>query len=122
DVTAFRNTTVNYTGGEAPEQLRASQVSVDYFRLFGAPILLGRSFTAEEDLPNGSRVAVMSDGLWKRRFGGDPAIIGKTLSLSGDAYVVIGILAPSFDVREFGPAPEVWIPFQLEPNSSDQGN
>ena len=98
DVAAFRNNVVNYTGGGMPEQLRAGQVSADYFRLLGAPVLRGRTFSAEEDLPGGERVAVLSHGLWTRRFGADPDVIGKTISLSGDPHTVIGIIGPAFDV------------------------
>jgi putative ABC transport system permease protein len=119
---AFRIGVVNFTGGEIPEQLRSAQVSADYFRLFGAPITRGRSFTPEEDLPNGPKVALISHSLWTRRFASDPDVIGKTISLSGDAHVVIGIIGPSFDTREFGPPPEVWTPFQIDPNSVDQGH
>src|SRR5687767_3232355 len=119
---AFRANIVNDTGGAVPEQLRAGQVSADYFRLVGAPVLRGRTFSPEEDAPNGPRVAVLSYGLWMRRFGGDPSIIGKTLQLSGDPHVVIGIIAPQFDVSEFGDVPELWVPFQLDPNTVDQGH
>ncbi len=122
DVSAFRTNVVNYTGGAFPEQLRAGQVSVDYFRLVGAQLFQGRTFSAEEDRPGGEHVAVLSHGLWARRFGGDPKVIGRTILLSGDPYVVIGIIAPSFDVEEFGPPPELWVPFQLDPNTSDQGH
>ncbi|HYK91896.1 MAG TPA: ABC transporter permease [Acidobacteriota bacterium] len=122
DVAAFRNGIVNYTGGEFPEQLRSAQVSGDYFRLFGAPILSGRTFSRDEDLPHSEKVVVLSHGFWSRRFGSDPGIIGRTISLSGDPYTAIGILASSFDVGEFGPPPDVWVPFQLDPNSTDQGH
>src|SRR5260221_8517886 len=71
DVAAFRTNVMNYTGGDTPQQVRAEQVSADYFRLVGAPIARGRAFTAEEDLPNQPKVAVLSHGLWQRRFGGD---------------------------------------------------
>jgi hypothetical protein len=107
DVAAYRNNVVNLTGGAFPEQLRAAQVSADYFRLFGAPIVQGRGFSREEDLPNGERVALISHGLWARRFGSDPQILGKAISLSGDQYLVIGVVGPSFDFGEFGPQPEV---------------
>jgi putative ABC transport system permease protein len=122
DVSAFRMGVVNYTGGGSPEQLRSGQVSADYFRLAGIPISRGRTFTADEDRPNGERVAVLSQGLWKRRFGSDPSVIGKTMTLSGDAYVIVGILNESPNVRVLEPNPDVWIPFQLDPNSSDQGH
>lgn len=119
---AFRTGVMNFTGGEIPEQIRSAQVSADYFRLFGAPIVKGRAFSTEEDLPNGPKVALISNSLWTRRFANDPEIVGKTISLSGDPHVVIGVVGPSFDVREFGPPPEVWTPFQLDPNTSDQGH
>ena len=122
DVAVFRSTVMNYTGGETAQQLRAEQVSADYFRVVGAPIVLGRSFSTEEDLPNGPKVVVLGHGLWSRRFGGDADVIGKTIALSGDSYTVIGIMGPSFDVSEFGPPPEAWIPFQLDPSSTDQGH
>lgn len=119
---AFRTGVVNLTGAGFPEQLRSAQVSADYFRLLGAPILRGRAISPEEDLPNGPRVALISTSLWTRRFANDPDVIGRTISLSGDPHVVIGIVGPNFDVREFGPAPEVWTAFQFDPNTSDQGH
>jgi predicted permease len=65
---------------------------------------------------------VLSHGLWTRRFSGDANIIGKTISLSGDPFVVIGVIGPEFDIAEFGQEPELWIPFQLDPNTVDQGH
>ncbi len=122
DASAFRTGVVNYTGGETPEQLRSAQVSRDFFRLFGARVLRGRTFSTQEDLPRGEKVAVLSYGLWVRLFGSDPGVIGKTISLSGDPHVVIGILGREFSFEEFGPAPDVWVPFQLDPNTTDQGH
>src|SRR5215471_18277402 len=71
DVAAFRTGVVNLTGGAFPEQLHSAQVSVDFFRLFGAVPQRGRTFTPEEDLPRGDKVAVLSDAFWNRRFGAD---------------------------------------------------
>jgi putative ABC transport system permease protein len=122
DVAAFRNNVVNYTGGGLPEQLRAGEVSADYFRMLGAPVFRGRTFSEAEDRPGGDRVTVLSYGLWRRRFGADPDVIGKTVSLSGDPHAVIGIMGPSLDVEEFGPVPDLWVPFQLDPASKDQGH
>src|SRR3954471_16015143 len=104
DVAAFRTGVVNYTGGSFPEQLRSGQVSADFFRLLGAPVLRGRTFSADEDLPNGPKVVVLSAQLWERRFRNDPDVIGRTISLGGEPYSVIGVLGPEFDVQEFGPA------------------
>jgi putative ABC transport system permease protein len=122
DISAFRIGVVNYTGAGTPEQLRNGQVSADYFRLAGIPISLGRTFTREEDLPNGEHVVLLSQGLWKRRFGGDPSVIGRTMQLSGDPYVIIGVLNESPNARVLEPNPEVWTPFQLDPNTADQGH
>jgi predicted permease len=122
DAAAFRTGVINLTGGDTPEQLRYGQVSASYFQLFGAPIVQGRGFTPEEDRPNGEKVAVISSGLWTRRFGADPQILGRSISLGGDPYVIVGVVGPSFDVREFGLQPELWTAFQLDPESSDQGH
>src|SRR5580692_3650699 len=122
DVAAYRTGVVNFTGGDVAEQFRSAQVSEAYFRCFGAPIVRGRTFSAEEDAPKGPKVALISYGLWQRRFASDPQAVGRTLSLSGDSHVIIGIVGPDFDVRQFGPAPDVWVPFQLDPNTTDQGH
>jgi predicted permease len=122
DVAAYRPGVVNFTGSDNAEQLRSGHVSVDFFRLFGASVVRGRSFTAAEDLPNGEKVALLSHGLWTRRFGADPGILGRTISLSGDPHVVVGIVGPTFSMADFGPSPEVWVASQLDPNSSDQGH
>jgi putative ABC transport system permease protein len=122
DVAAFRTGVANLTGSAFPEQVQSAQVSADFFRLFGAAPFRGRTFTAEEDLPHGDKVAVLSHGFWTRRFAADPDMIGKKISLGGDPYVVIGILAPDFDFRDFGLPPDVWTPFQLDPHPTDQGH
>ena len=122
DASAFRTTIVNYTGGDTPEQVTAGQVSAPFFHLLGAKAILGRTFTPDEALPNGPRVAVLSYGWWTRRFGADPAIVGKTISLSGDPYVVIGVIGRDFDPSEFGDVPDVWTAFQIDPNTRDQAH
>jgi len=122
DVAAFRSNIINLTGAGLPEQLRAEQVTSDYFKLFGVPILRGRPFTAEEDRPDQPNVVLVSHALWERRFNSDQALIGKTIELSGRPHVVIGIVGPGFDFGEFGPQPELFIPFQIDPNTTDQGH
>ncbi len=121
DVAAFSLGIVNYTGGSFPEQLRSGRVSADFFRLFGAPVTRGRTFTSAEDLPRGERVAVLSQEVWKTRFNSDPDVVGKSISLSAEPHTIVGVLG-EFDFREFGPAPQVWVPFQLDPNTTDQGH
>ncbi len=121
DVSAydFGGPGLNLTGGAYPEQIQGIHVTKDYFRLFGAPVAMGRTFTADEDRPNGGHVLVLSNGLWKRRFGGDPNMVAKSISLGGVPYVVVGILGPGFATD---PVADVWIPFQFDPNSTDQAH
>ena len=109
---------LNVTGGDRPEQLRGIHVSYQFFELFGARTVLGRTFTAEEDLPRGGNVVILSHGLWERRFGADPAVTGKGISLGGELYTIVGVLAP-FD---FDPPADLYLPFQADPNSTNQGH
>jgi putative ABC transport system permease protein len=122
DAAGYSFGVMNLTGGERPEQLPSARVTVDFFRLFGARTAVGRTFTADEDRPNGGKVVVISHGFWQRRFGGDPQIVGKMLPLSGDSYEVIGVLAPSFNSTQFEPFADVWTPFQMDPASTDQAH
>ena len=110
---------LNLTGGAFPEQVQGIHVTKDYFRLFGAEVATGRTFTTEEDRPNGGHVVVLSNGLWKRRFGGDPGIVGKAISLGNQPYTVVGILASNFATD---PPADLWLPFQFDPNSNDQAH
>ena len=107
---------LNLTGGNDPEQLQGVHVTADYFRLFGAPVVAGRTFTAAEDSPNGGRVAVLSYPLWKRRFGGNPDIVGTNIHLDGQAYLVVGVIGRDFVTET--PA-DLWLPFQFDLNSRD---
>src|SRR3989449_11524962 len=84
DVSAYRFNVVNVTGGSDPEQVASGTVSADFFRLFGAPVIAGRTFAADEDRPNGGHVVVLSEGFWKRGFGSDLTLVGRTVSLAGD--------------------------------------
>ncbi len=108
----------NLTGGE-PEQVPGLHVSEGYFRVFGAPVLLGRTFTMQEDRPHGGRVVVLSYGLWEHRYGGNPSIVGRTISLGNEPYTVVGVLGKKF-VSD--PQADLWVPFQFDPNSIDQGH
>ncbi len=106
----------NLTGGH-PEQVHGIHVTEGYFRVYGAPILLGRTFTPQEDSPHGGNVVVLSYGLWQRRFGGDPSIAGKSISLGNEPYTIVGVVGKDF-VAE--PQSDLWLPFQFDPVSTDQ--
>jgi len=107
------------SGGDRPEQLKGIHVSYEFFQLFGARTVLGRTFTTEEDRPRGGNLVVLSSGIWQRRFSSDPAIGGKGISLGGELYTVVGVLAPNFN---FDPPADVYLPFQADPNSTNQGH
>jgi predicted permease len=110
---------VNITGVGEPEQVKAIHVSRGYFRLFGAKIEYGRTFTADEDRPNGGRAVVLSYGVWQSRFGADPILVGRTISLGNEPYLVTGVLAADF--RPDPPA-QIWLPLQPDPNSTGQAH
>jgi putative ABC transport system permease protein len=122
DVSAYSLGQMNYTGGEVAEQLRSMRASADFLSGLGSPILRGRVFTPEQDVPNGPRVALIGASFWERRFGSDPQILGRSISLDGEPYTVIGIVAHDPAKLEFGPLPDVIVPFQLDPDSADQGH
>ena len=122
DASAYRAVLVNYTGGDTPEQVTTEQVSPPFFHLLGATPLLGRTFTADEDLPTAGKVAVLSYGWWTRRFASDRAIVGKTISLSGEPYVVVGVIANGFDESDLGDTPDLWTTFPVDPNTQDQAH
>jgi len=119
DVAALRSRQLTLVDGVQAEQVLAVQTNADSFTLFGAHAAVGRTFTAVEDRPGGDRVVLLSDGFWKRRFGSDPSIVGRQLRLDGTPTMVVGILEARVDTAIFNLAPDVWIPLQLSPNSTD---
>jgi predicted permease len=123
-VSAYRFSVVNITGDADPEQVPAGYVSADFFRLFGADPIRGRTFTADEDRPGGGFTVVLSHGFWQRRFAGDPAAVGRTITFNGQPHDIIGVLEPFDTTAIQSPigAPDVWLAFQIDPNSTMQGN
>ncbi|MCI0573287.1 MAG: ABC transporter permease, partial [Myxococcaceae bacterium] len=107
DLAAFRTGSFDLTGAELPERLTARLASASMLPLLGVQPALGRAFTAEEDTLGGPRVVMLSHGLWLRRFGADPRVLGRTLTLSGEPYTVVGVLPEDF---HFYTARDVWVP------------
>jgi putative ABC transport system permease protein len=112
----FGQSEMGFTSGAA-EQVHGIHVTSNYFRLFGAQILLGRAFSQADNQLNSPWVVVLSYHLWRRRFGGDEHIIGKTISLDEESYTVIGVAGEGFNSEPEG---QLWIPFQFDLNSTDQ--
>lgn len=107
---------LNLTEASYRATLKAGRVSGDYFRLFGAEVAFGRTFSASEDGPGGPKVVVISNDLWQRYFRSDSKLIGRPILLSGVAYTVVGVLARNAQLAS--PA-DVWLPLCADPTSDD---
>ena len=104
--------TMTLTGADLPVMLRVGLVSAPYFNIFGAEPLLGRTFAPDEDQPGKQHEAVLSHRVWENRFGADPGLIGRTISLDGEAYTVIGVMPPGLFDRSW---PDLWAPLAFQP-------
>jgi putative ABC transport system permease protein len=109
-MSGIRALTVNLTGVGEPEELRAAAVSSGFFQLIGVNPAQGRGFTLEEEQPGKDKFIVLGHGLWVRRFGGDPGILNKTISLNGEQHTVIGVMPPGF---QFPDKSELWMPLAV---------
>jgi putative ABC transport system permease protein len=110
-----------YTGGGAllsgageTESIAAPRVSANFFSVLGVDPLLGRTFQAGEDQQGGPRVTILTYGLWQRRFGGDPSVIGKAVTINGESYSIIGVLPASFQFALRNN--DLWLPYQPTQN------
>jgi putative ABC transport system permease protein len=110
---------LNLTSGDHPQQVQGVHVTADYFAMLGAPVIAGRTFTSAEDSPNGGHVVVLSYGLWKSRFGGNPKIVGSTIQVESQPYLVVGVIGRNFVTED--PA-DLWIPFQFDLTSQDMAH
>src|SRR5436190_4926073 len=118
-IAAFSPRTADLVDGGDPERVGAAGVTAGFFETLGVTPLLGRTLARDEEPPGGPPVALISHGLWQRRFGGDPAVLGKGVSINGDKRTIIGILPPEFDFPRgaewpahfpFAGRTEVWVP------------
>jgi predicted permease len=123
DMAAIRERNFNLTGGGEPERLYGARVSANLFSLLGVQPALGRTFLPEEDAVGSERVVVISDDLWRRRFGSDPGVINRTLLLDGQPHVVVGVMPGGFLFPankqlhaqiELGPHIDIWRPAAFE--------
>ena len=121
DVAAFKTWAWHVTGGNEPEQIWGARASAALFPMLGTKPLLGRTFTEEEDQPD-SKVVVIGYNLWQRRFGGDPNIVGRSMTLTNESYTIIGVMPQGFRFPgganlhpgfRFSPQTEMWMPLSL---------
>ena len=112
-VMSYWSPSLGADGDSEAEKLEGMRVTAGFFQMLGVRPALGRDFLPEEDRPNANRVVLLSHGLWKRRFGADPAIAGRTIRMSDRSYLVAGVLPPDFE-SVFSPFPsrptDIWSP------------
>jgi putative ABC transport system permease protein len=112
---AWVSGTFNLSGGAEPEQVQYGIVTANLFSTLGVGPLLGRAFLPAEDQPGCAPVIVVSHSLWQRRFGADPDLVGKALTLDGQSYEVVGVMPSNFRFVSFPKETEIWVPFGLDP-------
>jgi putative ABC transport system permease protein len=110
----------SFTGAGEPEPLVGEQVTRDYFDVLGIRPVLGRTFRAEEDVPDAPRVVILSHGLWQRRFGGDPGVLGRSITLGGEPHEIVGVMPPRFRPAVITVA-EAWRPRRLNLANPSRG-
>ncbi|MFL6428465.1 MAG: ABC transporter permease, partial [Acidobacteriaceae bacterium] len=106
-VSPWQGYNVSAHGGQLPESISAAWVSWNLFRVLGVAPALGRDFLASDDQPNAQATAILSNAFWKRRFGADPAIIGKSVYLDAKPHTIIGVMSPSF-AWNFNAKTQLW--------------
>jgi putative ABC transport system permease protein len=115
----FGSVSLNLGTSDRANPVNGMHVTADFFGVFGVSPLLGRTFSPQEDLPNAGKFVVLTFNMWKNHVGGDPDIAGKTIILSGEPYVVLGILPENYQPD---PPTDLYFPAQFDPNSTNQGH
>ena len=114
---------LNLASGSLADYVLGGTASLDFFKVLDVSPMLGRAFTLEEDRRNGPRVCILSYGLWHSHFASDPGLIGRPITVNGNAYTVVGVLPAGFRfVPPFSKTIDVWMPMQLQVDPEDQGH
>ena len=119
DLAAVRGWQPNLTGQDEPERLRGAAVTHTYFSALGVAPALGRTFGEADDVPGGPAQVVLAHGLWLRRFGGNPRVVGEAILLDGQAATVIGVMPPAFEPAIVDA--EIWSPLRINPAAAPRG-
>ena len=118
-VAAYTYLTANLTGGDMPERVQAYRVTPNTFSLLGVPAPIGRAFV---DADREADVAVISHGLWQRRFGGDPSIVGRRLVVNGQPHDIVGVMPPRFEYPVFNFKGDMWLPLDIRDAARGQAS
>ncbi|HEX8273303.1 MAG TPA: ADOP family duplicated permease [Longimicrobiaceae bacterium] len=110
---AFHDVEVSVSGGSGPERVRGQLVTGEYFALLGAPVALGRGLSPADDDPAAPPAAVIGHGLWRRRFAGDPAVVGREIVVNGAPLTVVGVAGPGFNGADHDLPRDVWLPMSM---------
>ena len=121
DLAAFSFLYFNLTGDGQAERLQGLRVSASYFSLLGVTPALGRDFAPEDEQTLRPRVIILSHGLWRRRYGGDPTVVGRKILVEGEPYTVVGVLPPDFRFfRVLNRELDVWVPYPIHGTADDR--
>ncbi len=117
DLAAYSAWRFTLTGLDEPLQVSGARATASFFSLLGVNAALGRTFAPDEDQPGHNHVIVLSHGLWQRRFGSDPLVAGRQITLDGESHTIIGVMPPSFNF----PSSEcdMWVPAVINPGNED---
>lgn len=118
---AFISTSADLTGGDLPANVPAGVVSHEYFPMLGVEPILGRGFTREDEHEPPPFLVLLSHGLWQRRFGGDPEIVGETMKVYGEDHEIVGVLPEGFEAPLM-PSVEIFAPLALQPTPQDHAH
>ena len=121
-LSAWRALYFTITGNGEPEQVWGSQVSGNFFKMLRVSPVLGRDFSPDDERPGHEQVVILSYALWERHYGGDPGIVGRTITLDDTPFVVIGILPRGFTLYGTMPEFEIWKPFAFDRAQLDREN
>lgn len=119
-IAAVWDARLNFTGSGEPIEVQAQLVSASFFQVLGVQPLVGRWFTKDEDRPGGALVAVLSHKLWQDRFGGNKAVVGQQVTISGRSYTIVGVMPPGFHFID--DQVQVWKPLALDPANDYRKN
>jgi putative ABC transport system permease protein len=118
DLAGWYDVRANLTGGEKPQEVLVDKVTTNFFAVLGTPAMIGRTFVVNASMSDVEAAVVLSHGFWQRRYGGDPRVVGRAITLDGESFTIVGVMPERFTIRT-NELPEsraeLWMPFRLVP-------